>query len=144
MIKCLHVCIITLTPTLTTMKLWHWKSHWHFSSHWNNTEITLKITKATALIITLKCSLYCSRTLKSHSKCLNNTEQFSALLICFVPRIFSVTLDFQCDFYCHSTDRSQTSIYKAKQNKNEQYLRSQKRLFVKCNNGVNQSIKLSN
>ena len=41
----------------------------------------------------------------------NHTEKFfkitlkiliSALLISFVPRFFSVTLDFQCDFQCHN------------------------------------------
>ena len=44
----------------------------------------------------------CSRTLKSHWKNLNHTEKFSALLISFVSRFFSVTLDFQCDFQCHN------------------------------------------
>ena len=30
------------------------------------------------------------------------SEKFSALLISVVPRILSITLDFQCDFQCHN------------------------------------------
>ena len=52
-------------------------------------------TKETTLIITLKCSLCCSKTLKSHWTIFSVTYFFS-------PRINSITLDFQCDFQCHN------------------------------------------
>ena len=94
-------------PPSITMKLWHWKSHWKFLWHWKDTETTLKnIYKGnhsdnpgSSHWIIFFC---CSRTLKSHWKFLNHTEKFSALLISFVPRFFSVTLICQCDFQCHN------------------------------------------
>ena len=92
---------------IITMKLWHWKSHWKFLWHWKDTETTLKnIYKGNHSdnpgLSHRNIFLCCSRTLKSHRKFLNHTEKFSALLISFVPRFFSVTLDFQCDFQCHN------------------------------------------
>ena len=90
-----------------TMKLWHWKSHWKFLWHWKDTETTLKnIYKGNHSdnpgLSHRNIFLCCSRTLKSHWKMLNHTEKFSALLISFVSRFFSITLDFQCDFQCHN------------------------------------------
>ena len=89
------------------MKLWHWKSHWKFLWHWKNTETTLKnIYKGNHSdnpgLSHWNIFLCCSRTLKSHWKVLNHTEKFSALLIPFVPRFFSVTVNFQYDFQCHN------------------------------------------
>ena len=89
------------------MKLWHWKSHWKFLWHWKDTETTLKnIYKGNhsdnSGLSHWNIFLCCSRTLKSHWKVLNHTEKFSALLIPFVPRFFSVTVNFQCDFQCHN------------------------------------------
>ena len=89
------------------MKLWHWKSHWNFLWHWKDTETTLKnIYKGNHSdnpgLSHRNIFLCCSRTLKSHWKVLNHTEKFSALLIPFVPRFFSVTVNFQCDFQCHN------------------------------------------
>ena len=97
-----------LSYSLTfTMKLWHWKSHWKFLWHWKDTETTLKnIYKGNHSdnpgLSHWNIFLCCSRTLKSHWKVLNHTEKFSALLIPFVPRFFSVTVNFQCDFQCHN------------------------------------------
>ena len=89
------------------MRFWHWKSHWKFLWHWKSTETTLKnIYKGNHSdnpgLSHWNIFLCCSRTLKSHWKNVNHTEKFSALLISFVPRFFSVTLDFQCDFQCHN------------------------------------------
>ena len=86
---------------------WHWKSHWKFLWHWKDTETTLKnIYKGNHSdnpgLSHWNIFLCCSRTLKSHWKFLNYTDKFSGLLISFVPRFFSVTLDFQHDFQCHS------------------------------------------
>ena len=96
-----------IMPTPITMRFWHWKSHWTFLWHWKSTETTLKnIYKGNHSdnpgFSHWNMFLCCSRTLKSHWKKLNHTEKFSALLISFVPRFFSVTLDFQCDFQCHN------------------------------------------
>ena len=90
-----------------TMKLWHWKSHWKFLWHWKDTENTLKnIYKGNHSdnpgLSHWNIFLCCSRTLKSHWKILNHTENFLALLISFVLRFFNVTLNFQCDFQCHN------------------------------------------
>ena len=90
-----------------TMKLWHWKSHWKFLWHWKGTDTTLKnIYKENHNdnpgLSHWNIFVCCSRTLKSHWKVLNHTGNFSALLISFVPRLFSITLDFQCDFQCHN------------------------------------------
>ena len=87
--------------------LWHWKSHWNFLWDWKDTETTLKnVYKGNHSdnpgLSHWNIFLCCSSTLKSHWKFLNHTEKFSALLISFVPRFFSVTLDFQCDFQCHN------------------------------------------
>ena len=89
------------------MKLWHWKSHWKFLWHWKDTETTLKnIYKGNHSdnpgLSHWNIFLCCSRTLKSHWNVLNHTEKFSALLIPFVSRFFSVTVNFQCDFQCHN------------------------------------------
>ena len=83
------------------MKLWHWKSHWKFLWHWKDMETTLKNIDKGNHSDNLGLShwnifLCSSRTLKSHWQFLNHTEKFSALLISFVPRFFSITLDFQC------------------------------------------------
>ena len=90
-----------------TMKLWHWKSHWNFLWHWKDTETTLKnIYKGNHCnnpgLSHWNIFLCCSRTLKSNWKMLNHTEKISALPISFVPRFFSVTLDFQCNFQGHN------------------------------------------
>ena len=97
----------TLLMGVITMKLWHWKSHWKFLLHWKDMEITLKnIYKGDHSdnpgSSHWNIFLCCSRTLKSHWKILHHTEKFSALLISFVPRFFSITLYFQCDFQCHN------------------------------------------
>ena len=89
------------------MKLWHWKSHWNFWWHWKDTETTLKNIYKENHSDNLRLSHWnifpcCSRTLKSHWKISNPTEKIPALLISFVPRFFSDTLDFQCDFQCHN------------------------------------------
>ena len=90
-----------------TMRFWHWKSHWKFLWHWKSTETTLKnIYKGNHSdnpgLSHWNIFLCCSRTLKSHWKNSNHTEKLSALLISVVPRFFSVTLDFQCDFQYHN------------------------------------------
>ena len=90
-----------------TMKSWHWKSRWKFLWHWKDSETTLKnIYKGNHSdnpgLSHWNIFLCCSRTMKSHWKCLNHTEKFSVLLISFVSRFFSVTLDFQCYFQCHN------------------------------------------
>ena len=97
----------TLPKVLYTTRFLHWKSHWKFLWHWKSTETTLKNSYKGNHSDNPGLSYWnifhcCSRTLKSHWKNLNHTEKFSALLISFVPRFFSVTLDFQCDFQCHN------------------------------------------
>ena len=77
-----------------TMTLENYTDFFTLKTHKNHTKI---FTKETALIITLKYFPWCSRTLKSHWKKKSHFK-FSVLLISLVPRIFSVTLDFQCDF----------------------------------------------
>ena len=103
----LWLAVATRVLRYITMKLWHWKSHWKFLWHWKDTETTLKnIYKGNhsenSGLSHWNIFLCCSRTLKSHWKVLNHTEKFSALLIPFVPRFFSVTVNFQCDFQCHN------------------------------------------
>ena len=103
----LKVYFLDLLEAIYTMKLWHWKSHWKCLWHWKDTETTLKnIYKGNHSdnpgLSHWNIFLCCSRTLKSHWKVLNHTEKFSALLIPFVPRFFSVTVNFQCDFQCHN------------------------------------------
>ena len=86
-----------------TIKLVHWKSHSNFFGHWKDTEITLKIlTKETTVIIQNNLTEIFSFAVQGHWKILKQTETFSALLISFVPRFFSITLDFQCDFQCQN------------------------------------------
>ena len=87
------------------MKFRHWKSHWKFVSHWKKKtrKSHWKIfRKETTLIITLKYFPLLSKYTVIRCKFLDHTEKLSALLISFILRIFSVTLDFQCDFQCHS------------------------------------------
>ena len=103
--KCILLCTFMNSLRSYTTRFWHWKSHWKFLWHWKSTETTLKnIYKGNHSDnpgLSYWNIFHCySRTLKSHWKNLNHTEKFSALLISFVPRFFSVTLDFQCDFQC--------------------------------------------
>ena len=89
-----------------TIKFWHWKLHWKFLWHWKDTETTLQnINKGNHSdnpgLSHWNIFLCCSRPLKSHWKMLH-TEKLSASLISFVPRFFSVTLNFQCDFQCQN------------------------------------------
>ena len=71
--------------------------------YWNHTEKYLqRKSQWQCRIILLKYFPLLFKDTESHWKNLNHTEKFSALLISFVPRFFSVTLDFECDFQCHN------------------------------------------
>ena len=85
-----------------TMKLWHWKSHWKI------------FTKETIVMITLKYFPLLFKDTEITLKIFKSHWKFSALLISFVPRIFSITLDFQCDFQCHSFERLWGLLYSLK------------------------------
>ena len=70
--------------------------------HGNHTEKYLqRKPQRWSRIITLKYFSLLFKDTKITLKILNHTEKFSALLISFVPRFFSITLDLQCDFQCH-------------------------------------------
>ena len=98
---------IIINQQYLTMKLWHWIHTENFCDTKKDTETTLKNIYTgnhsdNPGLSHWNIFLCCSRTLKLHWNFLNHTEKFSALLISFVPRFLSVTLDFQCDFQCHN------------------------------------------
>ena len=84
--------------------LWHWNYTDLFFSHWNHTVVTLKIYIETTLKITLNFVFFCySRALKlDSSKLIEKKKKKTVLLISFVPEVSAFTLNFHCDFQCHS------------------------------------------